>query len=200
MGIYAQTPESRLSYPSLFEARPPLRPGGAAKFEATFLVPKGSGTWMEDPALADLRAAVVKARDEKWATKEARPKGLRYPFLDGDATDEEGDRKFGEECAGHWVVRSSSHRKPEVVDAALKEVMNREDVYAGCYVKGYIDAYAYAGQESKGVTFGLAAIQKRRDGEPFGSDARPAAASVFTAVEGAAPAATSSSDFEDEFE
>lgn len=167
------TGEFRLSFPALFE--PKLMegspPGTIAKHSATMLFPKATD-------LSAMKAAAVAACEKKWgADKTKWPKGLRTPFRDGDEKEYDGYKDM-------LFVNASSATKPGIVNQAVKPIIDPAEIYAGCYCRATVAAYAYDKSGNKGVAFSLHNIQKLRDGEPFGN--KRAAVDDFDAV--AAPA------------
>lgn len=165
----------RLSYVSVFQPRE--TPQGIKKYSVTCLLPKS------DKAGYD---ALMKAISEEYqANKDTILKGIakpKIPVHDGDGTTSTG-AEFGPECKGHWVFTASANEDypPSVVDQRVQPIMNRTDMYSGCWGHVAISIYAYNNQ-SKGIGFGLNGVQKVKDDEALGFsfDANEA----FSAVEG----------------
>lgn len=148
------TPKFRLSFPELFEAKAFAE--AAPKFSLQMLFDKGTD-------LTPLKKAVQLAAKEKWGDQ--MPKGLVLPFKDGDEKEIDG-------YEGMIVVAASSKFKPQVVDAKLQEILTPDDIYAGCFARAAISAYAWEyGQGGKimkrGVSFNLENVQKLAEGERF---------------------------------
>jgi len=151
------TPKFRVAFPHLFEKE--TFDEGEPKFSVTMLFPK-------DTDLAPLKNAVKAAIDEKWGDK--RPKGLKLPFKDGDAVDEEGELLYpysGYE--GHISVKASSRYDVGIVDLKKVPIIDPEEVYGGCYGRAFVQAAAFDLKTSKGVTLYLVHFQKLADGEKF---------------------------------
>lgn len=70
---------------------------------------------------------------------------------------------------------------PQIVDKAVKPILDRSEVYSGCYARVSIIFYAFNSNGNKGIACGLGNIQKIRDGEPLGG--RSNAADDFTSLE-----------------
>ena len=51
---------------------------------------------------------------------------------------------------------------------AVKPILDRSEVYSGCYARVSLSFYAFNSNGNKGVACGLGNIQKVRDGEPLG--------------------------------
>jgi hypothetical protein len=135
----------------------------------------------DDPQVDAIKAAINAAK-EKDAAKIGKS-GIKSPLLDGDAKNDDGSfRHKGDECRGHYLLRCVNYnRRPKVVDQTVQEILDPEQFYSGCYANLRISFYGYAGAANKGISPGLDAIQKVRDGERL-SGTNVDAASVFTAV------------------
>lgn len=172
------SPEFRVSYPAVFKAR--RNPSnGKDEFSITMLFPK---------ATTDMNAlynAANKVATERWGAK--IPHFKNNPFKDGDGPagiNKDGTPKKG--YAGHWVVSAKAQGIVGVVDASGKQyITDPAQLYGGCYARAILRAFAYpkAGVvgQSEGVSFAYVAIQKTREGEPFGA-APVDAAQSFDAV------------------
>lgn len=190
------TPEAMLSYPHLFE---PVQQEGRPK-------PEYSCCLVFAPAtdLAKLRQAVGAAATEKWGEKAremARNEQIRLPFRT-DVADKYPD--------GSTFINVKSTRKPEIVsiyagpDGKPQVIDDEDHVYAGCFVRASLRAFAYEQSGNRGVSLALGNIQKLKDGERLGGFRH--AADEFEALEGAqdevlgaAPAPTVSPESEDPF-
>ncbi len=169
------TPVFRLSFPSLFEPKAGPGAGAKEKYRLVMLFDKKE----------DLRALKKLAFDaivSKWGSDKAKwPANLRtinlttfltvsgkdgWPFRDGDAQNYDG-------YPGMVSVPASSEVRPIVVDQKLKPVLDKSDVYPGCYCRASINAFAWDNSGNRGVSFGLLGVQKVKDGEPFTSRCDP---------------------------
>ena len=151
-GAKCLTPKFRLSFPSLFQKR--AFDDDDPKYELTML-------FDSDADLSALERVVEIAIRDKWGKKP--PKGIRMPFRDGNEKEYDGyeDTTF---------VKATSTRRPGIVDLDLEDIIDPEELYAGCYCRASVVAYAYGGPGSKykpGVSFGLRNVQKLEDGEAF---------------------------------
>lgn len=150
------TPEFRLAFPAIFEpAINKLNTAAKPRYEVTMLIPK-------DSDVTELKRIAAEAVEAKWPDAAKRPKGLRNPLRDGDEKDYDG-------YTDHWFAKATSLIKPKVVgpDGAEITPLEADKVYAGCYCRAYVNAYAYDQAGNRGVSFGLLAVQLLRDGEPF---------------------------------
>ena len=163
------TPKFRLSFPELFE--PKAFENQAAKYSIQMLFDKKTD-------LAPLKNAVKLAAKEKWGDN--LPKGLVLPFKDGNEKELDGYENM-------IVVGAASKFKPQVVDNKLEAILAADDIYAGCFARGAINAYAWEYKNAKGqvmkrgVSFNLESVQKLAEGDRFVS--RPDAADTFDAVD-----------------
>jgi hypothetical protein len=191
-GLTVVTPEARLSFPNLFKPttnfsnQPP-------KYGASFLIPKGKNAEEDKKILAKLKAAAEKAVKEKWGDK--IPKKLAHPFKDGnDSTyeDDDGLDQILDGYEGMHVItaHASADYPPGLLDQSKEKILDPNVLYGGCYVYAALRAFAYEVKNDKGkvmkygVSFGLQALQKIRDGEPFGN--RTNAEDYFEELEGGA--------------
>lgn len=78
-------------------------------------------------------------------------------------------RKYKDEAyKGHYFINANSNTPPQIVDRAVKPILDRSEVYSGCYARVSLSFYAFNSNGNKGVACGLGNIQKVRDGEPLG--------------------------------
>ncbi len=90
------------------------------------------------------------------------PKGtLKLPLRDGDA--ERDDEAY----KGAYFVNANSTTAPQIVDRAVQPILDRSEVYSGCYARVSINFYAFNTNGNKGTACSLGNIQKVRDGEPL---------------------------------
>lgn len=163
------TPKFRLSFPELFE--PKAFENQAAKYSCRMLFDKKTD-------LSPLKNVVKKAIKDKWG--ETPPKGLVLPFKDGNEKDLEGYEDT-------IVVSAASKFRPQVVDQKLEAILTADDIYAGCYARAAINAYAWEYKNAKGqvmkrgVSFNLESLQKLAEGERFVK--RPDALETFDAID-----------------
>lgn len=55
------------------------------------------------------------------------------------------------------------------MDENVSPILDRSEVYSGCYARVSLSFYAFNTNGNKGVACGLGNIQKIRDGEPLGA-------------------------------
>ena len=153
----------RLSFPDLFEAVEFKTGDGKPRFNATFLIERGSENDKK------IEAAIVEAAKEQFGAKyEKLVAGMRgnvhkFCYLDGDL----------KECDGYEgmnYLAAHSKIRPKVLDAD-KTPLTAQDgkPYAGCYVNGVIRVWAQDNKFGKRINASLEAIQFVKDGEPLGA-------------------------------
>jgi hypothetical protein len=160
----------RLAFPALFEPKPVSKGSDKEKYQAVLLLPP---SYDIKPLKAALKAACI----DRWGkVPEMRPDkiGLKPCSEKANAPDGYDD--------GWFYINTKSEYQPQVVDERLNPVIDPEKVYAGCFVRAHINAFAYDHEQGgKGVSFGLNSIQFVRSGERL--DGRKKASEVFDAVE-----------------
>ena len=100
---------------------------------------------------------------------------------DGDGVRPSTGEPFGPECKGHWVFTASSKNPVSLVDAGMNPIVQKGELYSGCYARVCVSLFPYNTAGKRGIGIGLEAVQKLRDGEPLGGKA--SAASDFATDE-----------------
>lgn len=163
IGTKVVTGKVRGSYVHVFQPR--LNElSGKEEFSMTLLIPKS-----DKDTVGQLKTAVEDAIRRKWGDK--RPPGLQMPIHDGDGEKPNGG-PYGEECVDHWVLNVKSNRKPGVVDANVRPVIDPTAFVSGDYCRVSLNAYAYDNKR-KGVGFGLNNVQVLERGDPLGGGSSP---------------------------
>ena len=166
------TGEVRLSYAHLYE--PYSNNGGEPKYSVTVLMPK-SDTAAKARLDAAFEAAKQKGIGEKWSG--VLPPVIANAIHDGDGVRPNGE-PFGAECRGHWVFTASSKNPVQLVDAGMNPIVQKGELYSGCYARVCVSLFAYNSAGKRGIGIGLEAVQKLRDGvsvaDAFGGAPAPA--------------------------
>ncbi len=147
--------------------------GGAEKYGVSVLIPKD-----DKETLSAVNAAVDAAIEEgiaKFGGKKPNKAAIKLPLRDGDM--ERDDEAY----KGHYFINANSMTAPQIVDRAVKPIMDRSEVYSGCYARVSLNFYAFNSNGNKGVACGLGNIQKIKDGEPLGG--KTSAADDFTTLD-----------------
>lgn len=104
---------------------------------------------------------------------------FKTPLRDGDT---ERDTEKYPEYKGHYFLNANTYNKPGVVDAQMNPILDKKEIYSGCYGRASLVPAAYNVDGNKGIKFYLNNVQKLADGEPLGN-AASRAEDDFTAVE-----------------
>lgn len=187
------TPEFRVSYPNVFQARK-NELSGKDEFSLTAMFPK----------TADLsalkRAAEAVLVEKLGADKSKWPANMRNPFRKNSEKYKNVDGKTvapqGMEDPDGIFINIKAQQKPGVVDQNVQPIIEPREFYAGCYAIASVRPYFYDQKGNKGVAFGLNNIQKVRDGEPLGGVSRPEDDFKPAAGGGASPTTGAASVFD----
>ena len=171
------TGKVRLSYANIWEPR--SIQGSKPKYSVSLIIPKS-----DTKTINAIEKAIDAAIDEglaKFGGKKPNKAALKTPLRDGDI--ERDDPAY----ADSWFLNANANETnpPQIVDANLNKIIDRAEVYSGCYGRVSLDFYAFNTNGNRGIACGLGNIQKVRDGEPLGG--RSSAADDF------------STDFDDDF-
>lgn len=162
---------TRLSYFHGWE--PTSINGGPERYSVSVLIPKDDTETVE--AINKAIDAAIEEGIAKFGGKKPNKAAIKLPLRDGDTERED------EAYAGHWFVNANSKTAPQIVDRAVKPILDRDEVYSGCYARVSLNFYAFNSNGNKGIACGLGNIQKIRDGEPLGG--RSSAADDFSTEE-----------------
>ncbi len=147
--------------------------GGTEKYSVSVLIPKS-----DTETINAINVAIDAAIEEgisKFGGKKPNKATIKIPLRDGDVERDDDAYK------GHYFVNANSTTAPQIVDKAVKPILDRNEVYSGCYGRVSLNFYAFNSNGNKGVACGLGNIQKVKDGEPLG--ARTNASDDFTTME-----------------
>ena len=134
--------------------------GGAEKYSVSVLIPK-----TDTETVSAINAAIDAAIEEgvaKFGGKKPNKAAIKLPLRDGDV--ERDDEAY----KGHWFINATSTTAPQTVDRQVKPILDRSEVYSGCYARVSLNFFAFNSNGNKGIACGLGNIQKVRDGEPLG--------------------------------
>lgn len=149
------TGKARLSYVNVFVPR--SQDGGDEKYSVCVIIPK-TDTVTLDKIKAAIAEATTEGKTKKWNGK--TPANLKTPLRDGD---EERDDK--PEFANSYFFNASTKNKPKVFDIDKEEIIDKDDMYSGCFAKVSVNFFAYDTSGSRGIAAGLNAILKVADGD-----------------------------------
>lgn len=152
------TGKVRLSYAHVWD--PVSINDSKPKYSVSLIIPKG-----DKETVKRINAAVDAAIEDgiaKFGGKKPNKAALKLPLRDGDT--ERDDEVY----KNAYFVNANSTTAPQIVDRAVNPILDREEVYSGCYARVSINFYAYNTNGNKGIACGLGNIQKIADGEPLG--------------------------------
>jgi hypothetical protein len=151
--------------------------GGKPKFSVSLIIPKS-----DTVTVGKIKAAIEEAYRDGQSKLKGNAKTvpalstLRTPLRDGDL-----ERPDDPAYANAYFVNANSTTAPGVVDANRNEILDKSEVYSGCYGRASISFYAFNANGNKGIACGLNNLQKIKDGEPLGG--RASAESDFATEE-----------------
>lgn len=156
------TGKVRLSYCNLFVPKTPQQ-GGDPSYSVTLLIPKS------DKATIQKIKGAIEAAKQNYLQRNAGkklPSDLKTTLHDGDGEKPNGG-EYGPECAGCYVMTTSTKNKPVLVHADKTPLTDPAELYSGCYGRAIINFYVYDVNGNKGVSAGLNGVMKLYDGEPL---------------------------------
>lgn len=154
----------RLSYPALFKPKE-SQDGGTPKYQATILIPKTDVKTVQAVQSA-IQQVIAEASQPTGMWKGAQPPNPQVPLYDGDLVQPRSGKPWGDECKGHWVLRTSSTTAPDVVDGAGNKAMDATMFYAGCYCHYSVNIAPYNNKQL-GIGAYLNCVMFAADGEPL---------------------------------
>lgn len=155
------TGKVRLSYEHIWE--PVSINGGDEKYSVSLIIPKS-----DTATIKAVRDAIEQAKQDgkdKFGGK--IPANLKLPLRDGDI-----ERPDDEAYADSYFINANSKDKPQIVDKNVQPILDRNEIYSGCYARVSISIYAFNSNGNRGIACGLGNIQKIADGEPLGGRTR----------------------------
>lgn len=147
----------RLSYANVWE--PASINGGTPKYSVSLIIPKSDQKTID--AINAAVDAAIKEGAAKFGGKIPNKAALKLPLRDGDT--ERDDEAY----QNSFFVNANSTTAPQIVDRSVQPILDRSEVYSGCYARVSINFYAFNSNGNRGIACGLGNIQKVRDGEPL---------------------------------
>lgn len=148
----------RLSYANVWE--PQSINGSKPKYSVSLIIPKSDTATIG--AIEKAVDAAIEAGIGKFGGKRPNKAALKLPLRDGDI--ERDDEAY----ADSMFVNANSLTAPQIVDENVAPILDRSEVYSGCYARVSISFYVFNTNGNKGIACGLGNIQKIRDGESLG--------------------------------
>ena len=159
----------RLSYANVWE--PVSINGSNPKYSVSLIIPKSDTKTIKDITTAIDNA--IKAGIGKFGGKIPNKAALKLPLRDGDVDRDD------EAYQDSYFVNANSTSAPQIVDRAVQPILDRSEVYSGCYARVSLNFYAFNSNGNRGIACGLGNIQKIKDGESLGG--KSSAADDFSA-------------------
>ena len=157
------TGKCRLSYSHVWDAVS-IDGNSDPKFGACIIIPKNDKVTIKKVNAA-IQAAIMEGIKSKWKGK--KPVNLKLPLRDGDE-----ERPDDEAYQDSYFINCNSKDKPQIVDKNVQPILDRNEVYSGCYARVSISLYPFNTNGNRGIACGLGNIQKIADGEPLGGRTR----------------------------
>ena len=159
---------TRWSYANVWEAK--AMEGGKPKFSVSLIIPKS-----DTVTVGKIKTAIEEAYREGQSKLKGNAKSvpalstLRTPLRDGDL-----ERPDDPAYANAYFVNANSATAHGVVDANRNEIMDKSEVYSGCYGRASINFYAFNANGHRGVAAGLGNVQLIKNGERLAGKASAA--------------------------
>lgn len=137
--------------------------GSDPKYSISIIVPKD-----DKKTVAAIQKAIEEAKKEGMSKFGGKvPANLKTPLRDGDI-----DRPDDPNYKDSYFINANSKDAPQIVDAKVQPILDRSEVYSGCYGKASVNFYAFNINGNRGIAAGLGNIQKLKDGIPLGGKNR----------------------------
>ena len=154
------TEKIRFSYVHIWEPTS-MNEGDKEKYGASIIIDNG-----DKITLNKINAAIEAAKEQGKSTKFAGkiPANLKTPLRDGD--DRPDDAAY-ENC---YFVNANNTRQPNIVDASVAPILDRDEFYSGCYGRASLTFFPYNSNGNKGIACSLNHVQKTEEGERLSGD------------------------------
>lgn len=154
--------DTRWSYVNVWEAKG--IEGSRPAWSVSLIIKKN------DPCIEKIKAAIKAAYDDGKDVLKGNSKtvpafeAISNPLNDGDIK-----RSDDPAYAGAYYINAKNYQNgPGIVDRDRQEILDRSEIYSGCYGRACISFYAYNKNGNKGIGCTLLHLQKGRDGEHLG--------------------------------
>lgn len=123
----------RLSYANVWE--PASINGSNPKYSVSLIIPKSDKKTLD--AINAAVDAAIKDGASKFGGKIPNKAALKLPLRDGDT--ERDDEAYKDS----FFVNANSTTAPQIVDRSVQPVLDRAEVYSGCYARVSVNFYAF---------------------------------------------------------
>lgn len=154
--------KTRWSYANVWEAK--SINGSEPKYSVSLIIPK-SDTKTVNKIRKAIQAAYTEGESKLKGNGRSVPplKAIKTPLRDGDV-----DRPDDEAYKNSYFINANSKTAPGIVDADRQPILDRNEVYSGCYGRASISFYAFNSNGNRGIACSLNHLQKFADGESLG--------------------------------
>lgn len=159
----------RFSYLHCFE--PHSINGDDPRYGLCAIVPKS-----DEKTISEINKAIEVAKKEAIVKWGLTPENIKTPLRDGDV-----DFLDNEVYKGCYFFNTNTKEAPQVVDAKVEPILDKNEIYSGCYGRISVTFYGYYIDNVYGIAAGLGNIQKIKDGEKLNN--RMDAVDEFDVVE-----------------
>ena len=159
-------PDTLWSYVNAWE--PKSINGSTPKFSIQLRIPK-----TDKDTLAKIEKAIKAAYEEGAAKLKGSSKSIP-PFDTLKIPLRDGDKCFPDDptYAGYMFLNANNTQAPGIVDADRQPILERREVYSGCFGRASISFYAFNTNGNRGIACSLNNLQKIKDGTPLGGHSR----------------------------
>lgn len=155
----------RLSYANIWEPKAPMN-GGKPVYSASLIISKD-----DDKTIGAIKSKIKALLQDPMVIQKlggpskVHSNGLRIPLRDGDE-----DRPQDEAYANSLFIncKAQETNPPKIFDRHGNEILDKAEVFSGCYVRAILQFYGYNHSGNFGIGVGLVAVQKWKDGEALG--------------------------------
>ena len=142
--------------------------GSAPRYSVQLRIPKTDTKTLEKIEKA-MKAAYEEGTSKLKGNGKSIPpyEPLKKPLRDG-----EKEFPDDESMAGYMFLNANNTLKPGIVDADRQEIIDRSEVYSGCFGRASISFFAFNSNGSKGIACSLNNLQKIKDGPMLGGHSR----------------------------
>lgn len=164
------TNEVRLNYIKIFDRdfTPEELKDEDKRYSIQIMIPKSDTETKEM-----IEQSVDAARAEQPTWFKGNKKGKVTQLHDGNGTRPENGEPYPEFCKEHWLLNLKTSIIPRLFSRYKIDgkpvTLTEEDVYNGMWAVVKLHSYPYDYKGTKGVSFTLDALQKRRDDEKLSS-------------------------------
>jgi hypothetical protein len=128
------------------------------KYSASLIIPKD-----DKVTINKIKRAIEAAKEQGKAKFGGKiPANLKTPLRDGDE-----ERPEDEAYKNAYFINANAKMQPGVIDKAKNKILDKDELYSGCYGLASITFYAFNTSGNKGIACGLNNIMKTKDGEPL---------------------------------